>query len=88
MPTMCLAIPMQITRLDGDTARATSRGIERDIDLMLVRDQPLAVGDFVIVHVGYALQRLEPDDALATWRLLDEMEGADEADDEGAPERA
>ncbi|WP_245888704.1 HypC/HybG/HupF family hydrogenase formation chaperone [Halomonas denitrificans] len=88
MPTMCLAIPMQITRLDGDTARATSRGIERDIDLMLVRDQPLAVGDFVIVHVGYALQRLEPDDALATWRLLDEMEGADEADDEGAPGRA
>ncbi|MEQ6889212.1 HypC/HybG/HupF family hydrogenase formation chaperone [Halomonas sp. CS7] len=85
---MCLAIPMQITRLDGDRARATSRGIERDIDLMLVQDQALAVGDFVIVHVGYALQRLEPDDALATWRLIDEMEGADEADDEGAPERA
>jgi len=39
---MCLAIPMQITRLDGDTARAASRGIERDIDLMLVQDQALA----------------------------------------------
>ena len=85
---MCLAIPMQITRLDGDTARASSRGIERDIDLMLVRDQPLAVGDFVIVHVGYALQRLAPDDALATWQLLDEMEAAGDADDPGAPERA
>ncbi|MFG6159216.1 HypC/HybG/HupF family hydrogenase formation chaperone [Halomonas sp. 1390] len=85
---MCLAIPMQITRLDGDTARAASRGIERDIDLMLVRDQPLAVGDFVIVHVGYALQRLEPDDALATWRLIDEMEAAGDTDDPGAPERA
>lgn len=85
---MCLAIPMQITRLDGDTARATARGIERDIDLMLVRDQPLAVGDFVIVHVGYALQRLAPDDALATWRLIDELEGTGEADGEGAPGRA
>jgi len=85
---MCLAIPMQITRLDGDTARASSRGIERDIDLMLVQDQALAVGDYVIVHVGYALQRLEPGDALATWRLLDEMESAVEPDDEGAQEHA
>lgn len=85
---MCLAIPMQITRLDGDTARATARGIERDIDLMLVRDQSLAVGDFVIVHVGYALQRLEPDDALATWQLIDEMEAEGDANEPGAPARA
>jgi hydrogenase expression/formation protein HypC len=86
--TMCLAIPMQITRIDGETARAASRGIERDIDLMLVQDQALAVGDFVIVHVGYALQRLEPDDALATWRLLDEMEAPGDTDDDGAIGRA
>ncbi|TLF50414.1 HypC/HybG/HupF family hydrogenase formation chaperone [Halomonas urmiana] len=85
---MCLAIPMQITRLDGDTARAASRGIERDIDLMLVQDQPLAVGDFVIVHVGYALQRLEPDDALATWQLIDEMDAAGDTDKQGAQGRA
>ncbi len=82
---MCLAIPMQITRLDGDTARAASRGIERDIDLMLIQDQALVVGDFVIVHVGYALQRLDPEDALATWRLLDEMDDATPAEtDDGA----
>lgn len=73
---MCLAIPMRITRIDGTSARAASRGIERDIDLMLVQDQALAVGDFVIVHVGYALQRLEPEEALATWRLLDEADAA------------
>ena len=79
---------MQITRLDGDTARATSRGIERDIDLMLVQDQALAVGDFVIVHVGYALQRLHPDDALETWRLLDEMDAAGARDDAAPDERA
>ncbi|MHB9022383.1 MAG: HypC/HybG/HupF family hydrogenase formation chaperone [Halothiobacillus sp.] len=70
---MCLAIPMQITRMNGDTARATARGIEREINLMLVQGQGIAVGDFVIVHVGYALHRLEPDDALATWQLLDEI---------------
>ncbi len=70
---MCLAIPMQITRMNGDTARAAARGIEREINLMLVQDQGIAVGDFVIVHVGYALHRLEPDDALATWQLLDDM---------------
>ncbi|WP_183313777.1 HypC/HybG/HupF family hydrogenase formation chaperone [Halomonas fontilapidosi] len=81
---MCLAIPMQITRLDGDTARAASRGIERDIDLMLVQDQALAVGDFVIVHVGYALQRLDPEEALATWQLIDEMDNTGDPDDKGA----
>ena len=75
---------MQITRIDGDTARAASRGIERDSDLMLVQDQALAVGDFVIVHVGYALQRLEPDDAQATWRLLDEMDASGDTNDDGA----
>lgn len=86
---MCLAIPMQITRIDGDTARAASRGIERDIDLMLVQDQAVAVGDFVIVHVGYALQRLDPEDALATWRLLDEMDDATPAEmNDRALERA
>ncbi|RTR01104.1 HypC/HybG/HupF family hydrogenase formation chaperone [Halomonas nitroreducens] len=73
---MCLAIPMRITRIEGATARAASRGIERDIDLMLVQDQALKVGDFVIVHVGYALQRLAPEEALATWRLLDEADAA------------
>ncbi|MDZ7854339.1 MAG: HypC/HybG/HupF family hydrogenase formation chaperone [Halomonas sp.] len=51
-----------------------------DIDLMLVQDQDLAVGDFVIVHVGYALQRLDAEEALATWRLLDEMDDATPAE--------
>ncbi|HUX82698.1 MAG TPA: HypC/HybG/HupF family hydrogenase formation chaperone [Halothiobacillus sp.] len=77
---MCLAIPMQITHIDGGTARASARGIERDIDLMLVRDQGIAIGDFVIVHVGYALHRLEPDDALATWQLLDSVSNLGEED--------
>ncbi|MCK2184704.1 HypC/HybG/HupF family hydrogenase formation chaperone [Halomonas getboli] len=79
---MCLAIPMRITRIEGAVARAACRGIERDIDLMLVQDQPLAVGDYVIVHVGYAFQRLDPQEALATWRLLDEADAA--ASGEGA----
>lgn len=70
---MCLAMPMQITRIDGSTARATAQGIERDIDLMLVQDQEIGIGDFVIVHVGYALHRLSTDDALATWQLLDSV---------------
>lgn len=74
---MCLAIPMQLTRVEGTTATAVARGIEREIDLMLVQDQDLAPGDFVIVHVGYALQRLAPEEARATWRLLDEAGDAD-----------
>ena len=83
---MCLAIPMQIMHIDGNTARATARGVTRDVDLMLVQDHDLAVGDFVIVHVGYAIQRLEPDDALTTWQLLDEASGTDLIN--GSPDHA
>jgi len=71
---MCLAIPMQIIRLDGDTALCRAKGVEREVSLFLVADQPLAEGDFVMVHVGYAIQKVEParaGEAWALWRAMD-----------------
>lgn len=68
---MCLAIPVQITEiLDGDRARVSLDGVEKEISLALVED--VAVGDYVILHVGYALNRLDPEEAEKTLKLLAE----------------
>jgi hydrogenase expression/formation protein HypC len=74
---MCLAIPMEIFRIDGYTARCTAKGITRDVSLFLMQGEPLAVGDFVMVHVGYAIQRVNPEDARSSWELFDEILAAE-----------
>jgi len=70
---MCLGVPMQIIELDGFVARCTAKGVERDVSLFLVQDEHLEPGDFVMVHVGYAIQKMTPQDARSTWELVDEM---------------
>ena len=70
---MCLAIPMQIKTIEGFTARCEAKGVEREVSLFMLQDDTLAVGDFVLTHVGYAIQKVSPEDAEATWALFDEM---------------
>ncbi|WP_367026762.1 HypC/HybG/HupF family hydrogenase formation chaperone [Methylococcus sp. ANG] len=77
---MCLAVPMQITRLDGFSARCTARGVERDVSLFMLQDEDIVPGDFVLVHVGYAIQKISREDAEATWELFDQILAAGDAD--------
>lgn len=70
---MCLAIPMQVKSIDEFTARCEVKGVERDVNLFMLQDPTLAVGDHVLVHVGYAIQKVSTEDAQITWDLLDEM---------------
>ena len=70
---MCLAIPMRIVSLDGAAACCEAGGVRREVSLYLLPPGSVEAGDFVIVHVGYAIQKLAPDDALGTWELLDRM---------------
>ena len=53
---MCLAVPMQIIQLDRLNARCAAKGIERQVSLFLLQDEPPGIGDWVLIHVGYALQ--------------------------------
>lgn len=82
---MCLAIPMKIVAINGDEGRASVNGIERLVNLFLVKDQGIGVGDFVIVHVGYAIQKLDPEDAKQIWQLLDSV--AEEIVESSTPSR-
>ena len=75
---MCLAVPMQITRIDGVNAHCVAKGIERDVSLFLLQDDEINVGDYLLIHVGYALQKISPAEALSTWELLDQMLAEDE----------
>lgn len=69
---MCLAIPAQVVELrEGDNAVVDLAGVRKEISLSLVDN--VAVGDYVIVHVGYALNKLDPDEAEKTLKLFAEM---------------
>jgi hydrogenase expression/formation protein HypC len=70
---MCLGIPMQIVDIDGFVARCEAKGVQRDVNLLLLQDTELDAGDFVMVHVGYAIQKMSEVDARSAWELYDEM---------------
>jgi hydrogenase expression/formation protein HypC len=68
---MCLAVPARITEIGSDgMAKAEVGGIVKDVNLCLLED--VAVGDYVILHVGFALSRLEPEEAEQTLALFAE----------------
>lgn len=69
---MCLAIPaLVIELLPDDMARIELDGVRKEISLSLV--EGVKVGDYVIVHVGYALQLLDPEEAAQTLALFAEL---------------
>jgi len=71
---MCLAIPACVEELiAGDSAIVNLGGVRKEISLALVED--IAVGDYVIVHVGFALQKLDPEEAAQTLALFAEIGG-------------
>lgn len=70
---MCLGIPMQIKSIHGYVARCEAKGIEREVSLFMLQDEPCQINDFVVVHVGYAIQKLTPSQAYSTWEIYDEM---------------
>lgn len=70
---MCLGIPMQIREIDGYNARCEARGVERDVSLFMLQHEPLEVGDHVVVHVGYAIQKITPQEARSAWEIYDQM---------------
>jgi hydrogenase expression/formation protein HypC len=67
---MCLAIPAKIESIEAGRAEVDIRGLKKRIGLALLPDA--AVGEFVLVHAGFAIQRIDPDEAEETYRLLEQ----------------
>ena len=67
---MCLAIPSKITRIENDMATIDVDGVQRKASLLLLEDA--VIGDYVIVHAGFAIQKIDETAAMETIRLLKE----------------
>lgn len=81
---MCLAIPAQITAFEegGGYATVAVAGVRRRINVELLREEPLAEGDWVLIHVGFAMSRISAGQADEQLRLLTAMGEAQAAEDE------
>jgi len=71
---MCLAIPMRVLELKGTAGIAEVGGVRREVSFALLND--VRVGDYVIIHSGFAIQKLDEDEAEETLRLLRELAGS------------
>lgn len=74
---MCLGIPMQIRAIDGLLAECEAKGVTREANLLMLEQEAVAVGDYVVVHLGYAVDKVTADEAAAAWRIYDEMLAAE-----------
>jgi hydrogenase expression/formation protein HypC len=72
---MCLAIPMTIMKINGTRAVAEARGVEAGVDITLVPD--IKIGDRVIIHAGFVIERLDPETADEIDRIWDDFEKPD-----------
>lgn len=68
---MCLALPMRITAIDGQLATIVAEGLEQRASIVLVPDAD--IGDYVLVHAGYAISVIDEEEASETYSLLAEL---------------
>ena len=68
---MCLGIPMKITNISGNKATVEVSGVKKEVSLMLL-DSP-KIGEYVLIHAGFAIERLDEEEASETLRLIQEI---------------
>ncbi len=78
---MCLGIPMRVLSIDGYLARCEAKGVEREANLLMVEHEEIAVGDYVVVHLGYAMDKVSAEDAASAWEVYDQLLAAGDAFD-------
>lgn len=78
---MCLGVPGKVVEVNGDTAIVDFWGVRRQVRLDVV-DQPVAPGDYILNHVGYAIRRIPPGEIEATLALYEELLARADAEDD------
>ena len=71
---MCLAMPMKINKIDGQTASCEAGGLLHDIRIDFIQDAK--PGDYVMVHAGFAIEKMSEKEALENLDLLEEIKNA------------
>jgi hydrogenase expression/formation protein HypC len=72
---MCLSIPARIESIDGEMAIVNVGGVEYNASLQMVED--VKIGDYVLLHTGFAIQKISEEEARETFELLHELEKID-----------
>ncbi|MFC2050988.1 HypC/HybG/HupF family hydrogenase formation chaperone [Chloroflexota bacterium] len=73
---MCLAVPVQVVSIDGNEAEVEIGGVKRRVSIILTPEA--RVGDYVLLHTGYAINVIDEAEARETLKILEEMESFDE----------
>lgn len=68
---MCLSIPAKVIAIDGDMARVSIGGTEYDASLQMVED--VNIGDYILLHAGFAIQKIDEEEAKEIFTLFDEL---------------
>lgn len=71
---MCLAIPFQIVKIEGNTAIAEAAAVQRKVRIDFIKEPK--VGDFIIVHAGFAIEKMKEDQALRNLEAISEAANA------------
>jgi len=69
---MCLSIPAKVLLIEGDIAKVSISGVEYDAATQLVDD--IEIGDYVLLHAGFVIKKLNEAEAFETMKLIDELE--------------
>jgi hydrogenase expression/formation protein HypC len=64
---------MQVRSIDQFQCLCEAKGVQREVSLFMMQDEKVEPGDFVLVHVGYAIQKISAEDAAESWQLLDQI---------------
>jgi hydrogenase expression/formation protein HypC len=76
---MCLGVPGRVMSIEGQTAIVDFWGVKKAVRLDVI-DEPVAPGDYVLNHVGFAIRRIPAEEAVETLALYDELMKSDAAD--------
>ncbi len=68
---MCLAIPMKVEKVEGDFAVVSSGNVKRKVNLSFVKN--VKIGDYLIIHAGFAIEKLNKSEAKKTLEILKEL---------------
>ena len=71
---MCLAIPLKLIEINGKNATGEAMGMTRQVRVDFIKEPQ--VGDYVMVHAGFAIERLPEDQAREDWEAWEKMEDA------------
>ena len=82
---MCLSIPAKVEKIEGDMAVVSVGGTEYNASLQMVDD--VNIGDYILLHTGFALQKISEEEALETLKVFEEFEDLNKQMDEEEKER-